>query len=590
MFLLAQGPSPADRWQKPLPDGAPVTLGRAGAFAAPWEPFLSRAHAELTARDGTLRVRKLPAATNPIFRAGQPDDAFDLAPGGTFVVGRTTFAVLAAAPSPSGDRAPLDALTVAHRELDRLAFRDAPHRLDVLSKLPDVISSAATDADLCARLADMLLAGARRADAVAVVARPPGADRVAVRHAERRRAAEGAFEPSHRLVRAAADQQQTVLHVWGARPDEAPNPRYTLQGGFDWAFCVPVPGEACAGWGLYVAGRSDGAAPATLLAPWDRNELRDDVKFAELVANVLGALRQVQQLRERQGVFKRLFSPGVLSVLSGGDPARALEPREADVTVLFGDLRGFSKAVEASGDRLLDALARVSAALGLMTQNILAHRGAIADFLGDAALGFWGWPLEQPGRAELACRAALGTRAAFAAVAADPAHALSGFRVGIGIAGGRAVAGGIGAAEQVKVTVFGPVVNLAARLQDMTKLLRVPILLDEATAEAARAHLPRDAGRVRRLAKVRPYGLETPLVVSELLPPAGDGALTDADLDAYDRALAAFLEGDWTAAYRHLHRVAADDRGKDVLTEFILRHNRTPPPNWDGVIPLGSKG
>ena len=232
-----------------------------------------------------------------------------------------------------------------------------------------------------------------------------------------------------------------------------------------------------------------------------------------------------------------------------------------------------------------------------MTRNILDNRGAIADFLGDAAMGFWGWPLEQPGKVEHACRAALSIRAAFEAVARDPAHPLSGFRVGIGIATGRAVAGGIGTQEQAKVTVFGPVVNLASRLEGMTRLLRVPILIDEATAQAMREHLPRDVGRVRRMVKVRPYGLATPLVVAELIPPAPppgteatEGTLTDADLDAYDKALDAFLTGDWHAAYRHLHRVPPDDRGKDVLTEFILKNNRTPPPGWDGVIPLRSKG
>jgi adenylate cyclase len=604
MFLLAQGPAPFDTWRKPLPAGATFVLGReSSAWSAPWEAFLARRHAELTVRGSKLKVRKLPGAANPIFHGGSPADSFELLPGGTFVIGRTTFALTAAPQSPaspSDDRPLLEERTIGHHALDGLAFRDAPHRLDVLSRLPDVISSAADDADLFGRLADMLLAGIRRADAVAVVAMPPTEQKMEVLHWDRRLSGEGDFAPSRRLVAASlVDQNQTVLHVWGANPQEAApgDDPYTLLGKFDWAFCTPVPCEACPGWGLYVAGRFFGVEPSNLLAPWDRNELRDDVKFTELVADILGSLRQVQVLRERQGLFRRFFSPGVMSVLSSGDAARALEPREADVTVVFCDLRGFSRRVEEAGDRLLEELNRVSAALGIMTRNILDHRGAIADFLGDAAMGFWGWPLLQPGKVEYACRAALGIRAAFEEVGRDPAHPLSGFRVGIGVATGRAVAGGIGTAEQAKVTVFGPVVNLASRLQDMTKLLRVPILIDEATAGEVRQHLPPDVGRVRRLLKVLPYGLETPLVVSELIPPApppgaesAPGVGTDADLEAYDQALDAFLAGDWDAAYRHLHRVPPDDRGKDVLTEFILKHNRTPPPGWDGVIPLGAKG
>lgn len=593
MLLIAQGPNPGEAWRRPLPPDGTVVLGREPeAWNVPWEQFLARRHAELSLRIDKLKVRRLATAANPLFRGGKESDSFELHPGESFVIGRTAFSLAEPStrlPTPSdrgSDPAPVEALTVMHRELDGLAFRDAPHRLDVLSKLPDVISSASDDADLFARLGDMLLAGVRRADAVALVTSGKAL------HWERRFAGEGAFEPSHRLVAEAVEKQKrTVLHVWrhpdhgGATPD-----RFTLRGTFDWAFCTPVPGEACAGWGIYVAGRFGGADAATLLAPWESNELRDDVKFAELVADILGALRQVQVLRERQGVFRRFFSPGVMNLLSGRDGAHALDPRETDVTVLFCDLRGFSKQVEEGGADLLAVLNRVSLALGIMTQNILRYRGAIADFLGDAALGFWGWPIDHPGKAEDACRAALGIRSAFAEFGKDPAHPLFGFRVGIGIASGRAVAGGIGPPEQAKITVFGPVVNLASRLQDMTKLLRVPILLDERTASDLREHSSPEVARVRRLARVKPFGLTTPVTVTELIPPVGpDVILSNEDVSAYEQALDAFLEGDWDVAYRLLHRVPPDDRGKDLLTEFILKNNRTPPTNWPGVIPLGSK-
>ena len=289
-------------------------------------------------------------------------------------------------------------------------------------------------------------------------------------------------------------------------------------------------------------------------------------------------------------MFRRFFSPGVMNLLSGSDAPHALDPRETDVTVLFCDLRGFSKTVESAEGNLLAVLNRVSAALGVMTENILRFRGAIADFLGDAALGFWGWPIDHPTKAEDACRAALEIRATFVEFGKNETHALFGFRVGIGIASGRAVAGGIGTAEQAKVTVFGPVVNLASRLQDMTKLLRVPILIDEPTAAAVREHTSSDVARVRRLAKVKPYGLDTPLTVTELLPPAGEGeVLSNEDIAAYEQALDAFLEGDWNRAFKLLHQVPPDDRGKDLLTEFILKHNRTPAHRLERRDPDGKQ-
>lgn len=590
MLLIAQGPNPTDTWRQALPPTGTVILGREpGAWNVSWEPFLARRHAELTLKIDRLKVRRLATAANPLFHAGKPCETVEVQPGGSFVIGRTVFTL--ADPSTrerisSGAEPPLlEARTVMHRELDGFAFRDAPHRLDVLSKLPDVIASATDDPDLFARLCDMLLAGIRRADVVALVTN----DRVL--HWDRRRSGEGDFVPSRRLIAEAVEKQnQTVLHVWSAGRDGAED-RFTMHGQFDWAFCTPLGEESVRSWAIYVAGRFAGAAPTTLLAPWESNELRDDVKFAELVADILGALREVQVARERQSVFSRFFSPGVMNLLSGADVPHALDPREADVTVLFCDLRGFSKTVEAAEGNLLAVLKRVSAALGVMTQNILRYRGAIADFLGDAALGFWGWPIDHPGKAEDACRAALGIRATFAEYNQDPAHPLYGFRVGIGIASGRAVAGGIGSAEQAKVTVFGPVVNLASRLQDMTKLLRVPILIDEPTASAIREHTAPDVARVRRLARVKPYGLDTPVIVTELLPPVGtEDAPSNEDIAAYEQALDSFLAGDWNAAYKLLHQLPPDDRGKDVLTEFILKTNRTPPTGWSGVIPMGSKG
>jgi adenylate cyclase len=90
---------------------------------------------------------------------------------------------------------------------------------------------------------------------------------------------------------------------------------------------------------------------------------------------------------------------------------------------------------------------------------------------------------------------------------------------------------------------------------------------------------------------VKPYGLDTALEVSELLPPEAEYRdLTAEHIKAYEGALDHFIAGEWTEAMKLLHLVPPEDRVKDFLTEFIISYKRTPPPNWDGVIELESKG
>ena len=98
--------------------------------------------------------------------------------------------------------------------------------------------------------------------------------------------------------------------------------------------------------------------------------------------------------------------------------------------------------------------------------------------------------------------------------------------------------------------------------------------------------------RCRRnpLAVVRPYGLDSPLEVSELVPPESQyPLLTDEHLDHCDAAVDAVVAGRWSEAFELLHRTPTEDLATDFLTVYIAQHNRTAPPGWDGVIPLSSK-
>ncbi len=279
-----------------------------------------------------------------------------------------------------------------------------------------------------------------------------------------------------------------------------------------------------------------------------------------------------------------------MDALAAENPETVLAPRETEVSVVFCDLRGFSQTSERSASDLLGLLERVSKALGVMTRQILDHGGVVGDFQGDAAMGFWGWPLAQSDAVERAAAAALAIRAEFEIAANVPHHPLADFRVGIGIATGRAVAGKIGTSDHVKVTVFGPVVNLAARLESMTKFVGAPILLDRSTATALRSRLSPELGRIRRIAKVRPYGLATAVEVSELLPSALEqSVLSDGNLREYEAALDAFIAGRWKESLDLLRELPREDTAKDFLIYYIQNHDRTAPPNWDGVVVLESK-
>lgn len=588
--LIAEGSDPKQRWRAALTEGRSYLLGRSVDADLPvlWDHAISRQHATITVVNNHVRVERLAHAANPLCLDGEAVDGCDFAGGGQFVIGTTVFQIVKRELENSASReSPLQEVTFDAQTLRQVRFRDADRQMEVLTSLPEVIWGSRNDDELFYRLVNVLLAGVTHADVVAIVRMTPS-EQVDLAHWNRRRETAGEFRPSVRLVAEALRRRHSVLHVWHAAPQT--NADYTAASDFDWAFCTPVLDGPQAKWGLYVAGALTRPLVAEPTQVVETAHLEADVKFAELVSEIISSVRRLNFLERQQAGLRQFFAPTILSALGNELNTETLAPRECDVTVMFCDLRGFSHHAEEAADDLIGLLNRVSQALGVMTSHILQHRGVTGDFQGDAALGFWGWPFASDEAPLQACRAALGIRKAFADTFQQPNHPLANFQMGIGLAHGRAVAGKIGTAEQVKVTVFGPVVNLASRLESMTSQLRVPILLDEALTQLVRERLdPRD-GRVRRLAKVLPVGFETPVVVSELLPSVDDlPELTDAHLTRYEAGVDDFIAGNWEAAYRCLHDMPATDRAQDFLLPLIAQHNRKAPADWDGVVRLQSK-
>ncbi len=572
-----------------LTEGGEYSLGRASDndIATGWDERISRHHASLTCQADGLHLQQLPTAANPVFIDGQQTQEATISAGQSFVIGETRFELQQVTQSDSPRSNAVQQLSIDRRQLQQVRYEDADKRIEVLASLPAVIRESGVDRDLFVRLSNLLMAGIRNADGVAVVCIDHASDKLQTLHQERRFETDGVLQPSSRLVRNAMAQGKTVVHVW---EEGATDVAYTQHAEFNWAFCTPFHNTVASSStdrsvALYITGRGTGEDART-----NQGRIHADVKFAEFIAEIVSSLQRQRELERQQSGLRQFFSPPVLEALGQDLDTSLLEPRECIVTVLFCDLRGFSQQAEEQADNLTGLLERVSLALEVMTSQILRFGGVTGDFQGDAALGFWGWPLGSDEAPINACRAALASREEFAKAHADPEHPLTDFETSIGIAHGRAVAGKIGTREQVKVTVFGPVVNLASRLEGMTRQLHVPILIDEKLDRLIRDNAGDFEGRVRRLLHVLPYGMDNSLVVSELVPPESSmPQLTNKHLADFEHGLQKFIDGEWSEAWRFLHNMPADDRAQDFLAMQITLHDRTAPADWDGIVRMKKK-
>lgn len=594
--LIAQGSARQERWRKELPDpasGSEIHLGRTRAdWLVPWDKTISSRHLRLTPlTEGRLRVRVVEQVTNPVYFRGEEKSDFVMVPGEHFVIGATVF-TLANRPGASLQEKTGEVTEHAYdlQELQRRHFQDAGSRIEMLSHLPDLILGSGSDEELLVRVASVLLRATPAASAVAIVSQQADSEQgktdnpsnMRIMHYDSRALGKEAPAISSRLVHHATRSRESVLYLWSKT--NAKQLTYTACEDVDWAFCVPLRSEACSGWALYVMGLLPaddqvGIEQSLLAAP---NDLEDDVKFAELVGTTIANLRQTIRLERRQSEMRHFFAPIVMHALAGKSTDEVLAPREADLSVMFCDLRGFTERSEQESADLLSLLGCVSDALGNMTKYILETGGVIGDFHGDSAMGFWGWPLTQDDIAMRAVRAAANIRHQ------NLAKNSSGFRCGIGLASGRAVAGRIGTVDQVKVTAFGPVVNLASRLEGLTKAFGVDVIMDEVTAAAIGNNAQSQSYRLRRLAKVRPSGIDSPLDIYELAssPESPDAVFDLSRLELYEKSLEAMIKGEWKEADQCLSSLLEYDQPSRMLHSYIHQYHLVPPDNWDGVMDL----
>jgi adenylate cyclase len=187
-------------------------------------------------------------------------------------------------------------------------------------------------------------------------------------------------------------------------------------------------------------------------------------------------------LRRHDNLSRFVAAPLVERLLAGGEAA--LQPVQREVTVLFLDVRNFTAFSEHLAPRAV--LEFLDDLLGRMSQIVKGHEGLVNKFLGDGMLAFWGVPAQRSDHARAAMQAALDMRKELAELnGVREHHGQPAVRIGIGIHTGVVAAGMIGGADQHEYTVIGDSVNLASRIEGLTKQLGVDILVSQRAWEHA---------------------------------------------------------------------------------------------------------
>lgn len=303
------------------------------------------------------------------------------------------------------------------------------------------------------------------------------------------------------------------------------------------------------------------------------------------------------QRRATRDAFSKYMSPAVVERVVADPNLLSLGGSKRDMSVLFCDVRGFttiSEQFDAEGLTIL-----INKLLTPLTDVILANKGTVDKYMGDAIMAFWNAPLDDPDHARNACISALGMiaemdplNARLAKEAETEGRKHIPLKVGLGINTGDAVVGNMGTAQRMDYSVLGDTINTGSRLEGQSKTYGVNVVLGPNTW----ARVPDFATIELDIIQVK--GKKVGLHVYALMGDpqmAKDPAFIKVK-ETVDRLMATYRAQKWDEAEATCAelRVIGEPYHLETLAELyedrIKAYRADPPPaDWDGVFIATSK-
>lgn len=286
--------------------------------------------------------------------------------------------------------------------------------------------------------------------------------------------------------------------------------------------------------------------------------------------------------RQITGLFGQYVPPELVDEMARNPEKFNMAPRAQELSVLFSDVRGFTSISEAlAPDELSHYINEYLTNMSLVIRE--QHRGTLDKYIGDAIMAFWGAPVADAQHARNAVLAALAMqRAARTLNEKFKARSWPTFKIGIGINSGVMRVGDMGSKIRKAYTVMGDAVNIASRLEGITKQYGADIIIGDGTRKLLTGFVLREVDRVRVKGKDEPVAIHEPWGL--------EGQVDQIKLDEiklWNHALNLYRSQDWDRAELQLLNLQKLAPGAEIYGVFIERiaefRNHPPLPGWDGA-------